>query len=408
MPRAVACQMANYFPFLVSSFIVLFCTSEIWALVSISETEYVRLFRQYLVDYQKSYHADVMENKYQIFKSNVDLIASHNADMTKSFKLSVNQFSDMSSDEFKATLFGYSNSQTQEHESKAELFKISVKSLGNMNPAVKLIKKEFKKNSRAIKNALDTIGSAIDPSAHIHEVHYSNPSNVSPPNSITGVSAWVDWRLKTTMVPNGAVTAVKNQGQCGACWAFSATGTMEGAHAIETGNLISLSEQQLIDCSQAGSCFGGLAHYWASFTMSYVLKHGICSESDYSYTFSNGACKSWQCNRVANFTRSVTVQSYNETALQLAVALRPVSVQIQGSQSIMQHYSSGIIDDPSCGTTLNHAVLIDGYNALASKPYWTIKNQWGTNWGEAGYARIAMGVPSTNQCGIMSTPFYVV
>ena len=187
----------------------------------------------------------------------------------------------------------------------------------------------------------------------------------------------VDWTKK------GAVTPVKNQGQCGSCWAFSATGAIEAAWFLNTSKLISLSEQQLIDCSRKmgnEGCDGGFIED----AMKYVIKNrGICSEKDYPYIASNGICK--RCRSSVKISAFISVQSNNETAFLCAVAGQPVAAAVEADRN-WQFYSGGILTEP-CGDNINHGILIVGYTSL----YWKVKNSWGADWGEQGYIRLARG-----------------
>jgi C1A family cysteine protease len=211
--------------------------------------------------------------------------------------------------------------------------------------------------------------------------------------------ASVDWTTK------GAVTPVKNQGQCGSCWAFSTTGSLEGAYFLKNGTLESLSEQQLVDC--AGStgnqgCNGGLMDD----AFDYIHANGgITSESNYPYTAQNGACDTRREHQVVATLRSHTdVPANSDDALMNAIAQQPVSVAVEADQSSFQFYSSGVMT-AACGTALDHGVLAVGYGTDGGQDFYKVKNSWGADWGEAGYIRLGRG-PSYNagsgQCGILS------
>ena len=205
----------------------------------------------------------------------------------------------------------------------------------------------------------------------------------------------IDWRSKN------AVTPVKNQGQCGSCWSFSATGAMEGLDSISTGTITGLSEQELVDCSRKYGnmgCRGGLMDN----AFEYVIDNGICSEDDYPYTASDDSCKSNSCQPVFKISGCKDVPSENELALKEAVAEQPVSVAIQADSRIFQLYSSGVITSDGCGTNLDHGVLAVGYGTENNVPYWLVKNSWGDTWGENGYVKIKRSdsTSSKGTCGI--------
>ena len=205
----------------------------------------------------------------------------------------------------------------------------------------------------------------------------------------------LDW------VSKGAVTPVKNQKQCGSCWAFSTTGALEGLHFLTTGKLVSLSEQQLVDCSNSygnNGCDGGLM----DLAFKYVEDNGICTEEIYPYTSEDGNCSN--CTSVFKISGYKDVAANDEDALQLAVFSQPVSVAIEADQSGFQFYSHGVFDG-DCGTELDHGVLLVGWGTLNGSKYWKVKNSWGNSWGMDGYILMARDIEQSHgQCGIAMQP----
>merc|ERR1719389_1379728 len=232
-------------------------------------------------DYNKDYSANGqdVEARYTAFKTNVDIIDETNSDKSKSYWLGLNEFADLTWEEFSATHLGY------------------------------------KEGPR-----------------------FGDLPKVPFPN-ITDVADSIDW------VTKGAVTPVKNQQRCGSCWAFSTTGSPEGAYFVASGKLVSLSEQDLVSCDHNGDqgCNGGLmdnAYGW-------IKQNGICSESDYPYEGVTGQCKSPACTPVVTLTGHEDVPKMNEKALKQAVAKHPVSIAIEADKPAFQFYKSGVFNDSS-------------------------------------------------------------
>ncbi|KUF83058.1 Phosphorylated adapter RNA export protein [Phytophthora nicotianae] len=201
----------------------------------------------------------------------------------------------------------------------------------------------------------------------------------------------------------GGVTPVKNQGMCGSCWAFSTTGAVEGAAYVSSGKLVSLSEQELVDCDHNGDmgCNGGLMDH----AFAWIEDHGgICSEDDYEYKAKAQVCR--DCEKVVKVTGFQDVNPQDEHALKVAVSQQPVSVAIEADQKAFQFYKSGVFN-LTCGTRLDHGVLAVGYGSDNGQKFWKVKNSWGSSWGENGYIRLAREENGpAGQCGIASVPSY--
>ena len=202
-------------------------------------------------------------------------------------------------------------------------------------------------------------------------------------------------------VAKGAVTPVKDQAQCGSCWAFSSTGSLEGAFQIATGKLTSFSEEQLVQCAtKSGNqgCNGGLMDN----SFKWWEEHAPVLESDYPYTSGSGT--TGKCTKTKH-TAAAKVGGFkdvsSETAMEAALNVGPVSVAIEADKSIFQSYTSGVITGKACGTQLDHGVLAVGYGTQGSQAYWKVKNSWGATWGVKGYVLLAKG---TDECGIADGP----
>ncbi|EAS06068.1 papain family cysteine protease (macronuclear) [Tetrahymena thermophila SB210] len=210
-------------------------------------------------------------------------------------------------------------------------------------------------------------------------------SLVDDNETVGDIPSEVNWTAQ------GAVTPVKNQGSCGSCWAFSTTGALEGSYFLKNNQLISFSEQQLVDCSRLYlnmGCNGGLMPR----AFRYVKAHGITTEEEYPYTAKDGKCQTKQGQyKIKSFS---TVPRGNCDKLAAAIAQQPVSVGVDATN--FKFYTSGVFDN--CKKKLNHGVLATGYTA----DYWIIKNSWGTAWGQNGYINLKRG----NTCGVCNTASY--
>jgi len=308
---------------------------------SLTEQDYQQQFTNFVTKYNKQYPHDEFFNRYSIFKANLDYIRAHNKGK-HTYSLAVNEFTDMTFVEFHDRYTGYTPRDTTYYRAK----------------------------------------------------------NAAPKHHSTlAAPASVDWRT------SNAVTPIKNQGQCGSCWAFSTTGSVEGAVAIGSGKLISLSEQQLVDCSSTygnQGCNGGLMDD----AFQYIIANkGLCTEADYPYTAVTGpTCLASNCTLAATITGFVDLTAGDENALLTAAAITPVSVAIEADQQAFQFYSGGVFN-AACGTNLDHGVLVVGYglDATTKLNYWIVKNSWGTTWGETGYMRMVRG---QNECGVSNVASY--
>jgi len=290
-------------------------------------------FVAYAKEFNKVYTSDELFTRFQNFADNKKIIDEHNA-KGLSWEMGVNQFTDLTAQEFADTYLGYIPRNQDYLRSKNE--------------------------------------------------------HVAPEGQVLADS--LDWRTK------GAVTPVKDQGQCGSCWAFSTTGSVEGANQIKSGQLTSVSEQQLVDCAGGSGnqgCNGGLMDD----AFNYIIKNkGIGSEESYPYTARDGKCK--QVPSVSTVSKFTDVKKNDEAGLLSAVNIEPVSVAVDAQS--WSSYRKGVMSG-FCGKSLDHGVLAVGYGTDGGQDYWLVKNSWGTSWGESGYIRL---IRNKNECGIAEAASY--
>ncbi|XP_022913534.2 procathepsin L-like [Onthophagus taurus] len=307
-------------------------------------------FNTWKTTFNKSYNSEYeFQFRFKIFTENLHFITVHQENYEKgllTYNVGLNQFADLLNGEFVQQMNGY------------------------------LMRDENEVDSN-------------------DEITFLPPENVDLP-------LWVDWRKK------GAVTEVKDQGDCGSCWAFSATGSLEGQNFRKTHKLISLSEQNLVDCSEKfgnHGCDGGLMDN----AFKYIkYNHGIDTEDSYPYDGEEEPCRYNPSHSGASDKGFVDIRSGNETALQAAVAtLGPISVAIDASHPGFQFYKQGVYYEPTCSAKyLDHAVLAVGYDRdqKTKLDYWIVKNSWGETWGDKGY--ILMARNKGNNCGIATAASY--
>jgi C1A family cysteine protease len=229
--------------------------------------------------------------------------------------------------------------------------------------------------------------------------------NVFSGNDAYELPSSVNW------VSAGAVTPVKDQGQCGSCWSFSTTGALEGAYFITYGKLQAFSEQQLVDCDtfrNGGKDFGCNGGLMDNAFMWIADNDGLCSESSYPYvsgeTKKSDTCKK-TCTNVPNskIMEYVDIVKSSDSDMMQALSKQPVSIAIEADQREFQLYKSGVFTD-TCGTTLDHGVLLVGYGSENSQDYYLVKNSWSTTWGQNGYIKLGRGSQYNNgdgQCGLL-------
>ncbi|KAI5660663.1 hypothetical protein M9H77_19986 [Catharanthus roseus] len=307
-----------------------------------SHDEVMGLYESWLVEHGKTYNSIGEKSKrFEIFKDNLRYIDDQNSIANRTYKLGLNKFVDLTHDEYLSKYSGSCWTPPVEGEKRI--------------------------SDQYLRSDTDTLPISID------------------------------WREK------GAVNPIKYQGDKWSCWAFSTVASLEAINAIVTGDLVSLSEQELVDCDTSNhGCSGGNMED----AFKYVIKNGgIDTEKDYPYKAQAGTC---DLNKKAVVTINgyLNVPGCNEKALQNAVAHQVVSVAIDDSSPNFKFYKSGIYKG-DCGTSLGHAVNVVGYGVENDLEYWIVRNSWGTKWGEDGYVRMQRNVKDTaGLCGIAKYPSY--
>ncbi|KAL4334670.1 hypothetical protein GQ457_07G015190 [Hibiscus cannabinus] len=334
-------------------FSILGASASIVTCRTIHGTAIVDKHEQWMVDYGRKYESKFeKEMRLNVFKENLKYIENFNNAGNTSFKLGLNEFADMTQDEFIAAHTGYNKMQELERDD-----------------------------------------------------HTMSKSTLFMYEKLSDVPTSLDWR------DQGAVTPVKYQGRCNCCWAFSAVAALEGIIKIKTDKLISLSEQQLLDCSRNGvnrGCNGG----WMMDAFEYITQNqGITTEQSYPYEGKQETCDSEKhIDKVASINGYQMVPANDEEALLKAVAKQPVSVALDSRGRNFQFYTGRGVFTGECDSVLTHGVTIVGYGTSEEGlKYWVIKNSWGKTWGENGFMKIQRGVNAPGGlCGIARMPSYPV
>jgi len=302
----------------------------LFALSKSSDSDMRKKFMDFKTQYNKSYGSkNELEYRFSVFQSNMDLISTSNADNSKRYSLAMNQFTDMTFDEFKNQY---------------------------------LMEPKENEHHKTLSAGLTASGN-------------------------------VDWRTVT-----GAVGAVKNQGQCGSCWAFSTVASLETSYFLKNNSFVSFSEQELVDCATSygnHGCNGGLM----PFAYEYIIDNQITTEDAYPYRGTEGSCQAASKRPRYSLDSFAQINPINVNGLMAALDKTVVSVAIEVQNDFM-FYNGGVYHNSyGCGSQLNHGVAAVGYNTESADPYFIVRNSWGPSWGLGGYVRMAVSSGS-GTCGI--------
>lgn len=321
-----------------------------------SEESLWALYERWCAHYNMARDLGEKTRRFNLFKENAHRIYEHNQG-NATYTLGLNRFSDMTDEEFSRSPYG-----------------------------------------RCLFAPVQRISDGENEELQQHEDVSFNLTHGGATAAL-GLPPSVDWRGRS-------VTRVKDQGlTCGSCWAFAAIAAVEGINAIRTWSLVTLSEQQLVDCDNVDhGCAGG----WIPSAFDFIVRNrGIVPEGTYPYIGTQGRCRHVMAPPVTidGYRR---VLPFDVNALMSAVAAQPVAVAMESSAWAFRHYQGGVFNG-NCGGRLGHAAAVVGYGDGAGGPFWIVKNSWGPRWGEGGYVRISRNAPNRlGICGILTQPLYPV
>jgi len=330
------------------------------------QAEFAAFTKQHRKRY-KSHHE--YNKRYHVWKNNLNFVRKWNADGSSAFEVGMNEFADLTDDEFAAS---YLNKNLHDEYLQSETFR----------------------SDALLQESAGTEESAKEDTG-FYDIRWHKNTGDTPEHQ--------DWTQK------GAVSAVNNQAKCFACYAFAACGAIEGAVKLHTGTLRKLSAQQIVDCSTPSSGF--MNHGCKGGTMvksyKYIIKNGLMKWEDYGYRTSLNSrpecklmyarCKFKKHKVVQTINGYVNIRKGVENDLKNAVGMRPVSAAIDAHHRPFKLYRSGVFSLASCTTHLTHGLLVVGFGEKSGRKYWKVKNSWGTTWGQNGYGMV---LRDRNMCAI--------